>query len=376
MPRALSYLLAGLVVGLVACSSERGERTVSAPPVAIAPAIATDLEERIEATGQLVAPQRAEIAAEVGGRITQLAIDEGGAAEAGAAVLEIDPERRELELISMRSGVVEAEAALKEQERATRRVRQLHQRNVAAKSDLDQAETQLELVAARLNAARARLGVAARALADASVRAPFAGLVAQRFVSVGEFVQPGTKLFELVSLDPLEVEFHLAEVDSSRVRIGQRVAVRVAPFPDEVFAATVSVISPVIETRTRTLRVKAVLENPEGRLRPGLFARADLGISRRTDVLMVPEESILQRSDGSVVFRLVGNNRVERRVVEIGVFRDGQVEVVRGLAAADRVVTRGHTSLIDGSTVVVRNLDGSLAAPDIASRPQPNSSID
>ena len=135
------------MVCVVACSSEQGERTISAPPVAIAPVIALDLEDRIEATGQLLAPQQAKIAAEVGGRITQLAIDEGEAAEAGAAVLEIDPERRELELISVRSGVVESEAALKEQERETRRVRQLHQRNVAAKSDLDQAETQLGIVA-------------------------------------------------------------------------------------------------------------------------------------------------------------------------------------------------------------------------------------
>ena len=366
-----------VLAGIVGCSSEQERRVVTAPPVATAPVLAIELEDRIEASGELLALQHAEIASEVSGRITQIVLDEGSAAEAGVSVLEIDPERRQLELVTMRAGLVEAQTARVDQRRATERVRELHRRSVASESDLDDAETQLQLADSRLSAAQARVGVAERALADASVRAPFSGLVAERFVSVGEFVQPGTKLFELVSLDPIEVEFRLAEVDSSRVAVGQRVAVRVAPYPEEVFEAHVTVISPTIDVRTRTLRVKAALENQQGRLRPGLFARADLGVSRRSGVLMIPEEAILQRSDGSVVFRLVGEDRVQRQVVELGVFRNGQVEVVSGLDARDHIVTRGHTSLVDGSTVMVRNIDGSPARqPNVATEPRGSSSSD
>ncbi len=376
MPPALRIGLC-VLAGSLGCSSEQERRVVTAPPVATAPVFAIDLEDRIEATGELLAPQHAEIASEISGRITQIVLDEGAAAEVGASVLEIDPERRQLELVTMRAGLFEAQTALVNQRRATERVRELHRRTVASESDLEQAETQLRLADSRLSAAGARVGVAERALADASVRAPFSGLVAQRFVSVGEFVQPGTKLFELVSLDPIEVEFRLAEVDSSRVAVGQQVAVRVAPYPDEVFEAHVTVISPMIDARTRTLRVKAALENQEGRLRPGLFARADLGVSRRSGVLMIPEEAILQRSDGSVVFRMVGEDRVQRQVVELGVFRNGQVEVVSGLDARDHIVTRGHTSLVDGSTVMVRNIDGSPARqPNVATEPRGSSSSD
>ena len=320
MPRALRLWLCLLLAGFLACSPEQERQVVSAPPVATAPVLSIDLEDRIEASGELLALHHAEIASEVSGRITQIVLDEGEAAETGASVMEIDPERRQLELVTRRAGLVEAQTALADQRRDAERVRELHRRNVASESDLDQAETQLQLADSRLSAARARVGVAERALADASVRAPFSGLVAQRFVSVGEFMQPGTKLFELVSLHPIEVEFRLAEIDSSRVAVGQRVAVRVAPYPDEVFEAHVTVISPTIDVRTRTLRVKAALDNREGRLRPGLFARADLGVSRRTGVLMVPEEAVLQRSDGSVVFRMAGENRVQRQVVETGVF--------------------------------------------------------
>ncbi len=151
-------------------------------------------------------------------------------------------------------------------------------------------------------------------------------------MSEGEFVSAGSTLFDLVALDDMQVEFHLAERDSSLVSEGDRVGVRVAPFPDEVFPATVTIISPTIDPRTHTLRVKARVENREGRLRPGLFARADLGISERQDVVMIPEEAVLLRSDGSVVFRMLGADAAQRVRVTTGLHRDGLVEIVKGLS--------------------------------------------
>lgn len=355
------------LVGLAACSGGNKENEVMAPAVSLGDAVVVDLDDRIVATGELTSPNHAVIAAEVGGRITSLYIDEGKPAASGARVLEIDPERRELELRAARAANAEAQAAMVEGKRAADRVAALFKSNVASKAQLDTAETQLTLARSRAEGAAARLGEAERARRDAEVKAPFAGLIAQRFTSVGEFVQPGARLFELVALDPIEVEFRVAEVDSSRVQPGQIVDVRVAPFPDEVFRATVTLVSPMIDPSTRTLRVKGTLPNPEGRLRPGLFARADLGVSHRDDVLMIPEEAILQRSDGQVVFRLAPENRVERRVVKTGVHRNDRVEILDGLVAGDRVVTRGHVALIDGSAVVVRNVDGSTAEPDVAS---------
>ena len=352
---------------LAACSRGEKDNSVLAPAVSLGDAAAVDIDDRIVATGELTSPNHAVIAAEGGGRITSLYIDEGKPAAKGARVLEVDPERRELELRAARAQNAEAQAAMIEGQRAADRVAALYKKNVASKAQLDTAQTQLTLFRSRADGAAARLGEAERARRDAEVKAPFSGLVAQRFTNVGEFVQPGARLFELVALDPIEVEFRVAEVDSSRVQPGQTVDVRVAPFPDEVFAATVTLVSPMIDPATRTLRVKGTLPNPEGRLRPGLFARADLGVSHRDAVLMIPEEAILQRSDGQVVFRLAPENRVERRVVKTGVHKNDRVEILDGLVAGDKVVTRGHVALIDGSAVVVRNVDGSTAEPDVAS---------
>jgi membrane fusion protein (multidrug efflux system) len=306
-----------------------------------------------------VAKERAQIASEVSGRITEILVDEGEAVEVAQVLLEIDPERRNLELADARAGLTEAGAALSEQEREYRRAKTLHEQGIASEASLDQTETALALARSRAEAARARVGVADRAVRDASVRAPFAGLIARREVSRGEFVNVGQPLFELVALDPVEVEFHLAERDSARVLVGQEVRVTVAPFPNQDFHGLVTVVSPTIDARTRTLRVKAQIDNRDGRLRPGLFARVDLGIAVREGVLLVPERAILLRSDGAIVFRRGEGNRVERVVVETGEHRGAQVEIARGLAPGDQVVTRGQAGLVDDALVSPRNADGS-----------------
>lgn len=366
--RALALVFAGAVGlgGASGCGQEEPEVATPARPVVVAEVAVRTLEERIESTGELLAKSRAEVAAQVDGEITEVHAEEGDPVAEGDLVLAIDPERRELERDRARARVEEARAAVREQEREVARVRVLAEQEVASETRLDSAETALATARARLAAAEAELGVAERALRDAGVRARFAGVIARRHVQVGEFVAPGQPLFELVSLDPLEVEFDLPEADSARVSVGLPLEVGVSPFPGEVFPAEVTVVSPVIDPRTRTLRVRALIRNEDARLSPGLFARAHLGISRRENVLMVPEESVLQRADGAVVFRVASGSLAERRNVETGAIRGGWVEIRSGLSAGDRVVQRGHTDLIDGSPVVARNPDGSEAT-DVSS---------
>jgi membrane fusion protein (multidrug efflux system) len=359
--RTTALVIAALLLGPAGCGGDpevEGSST-AAPPVMVAPVEAHRVVEQIQAAGDLIAKEEATVSAEVGGIVTEILLDEGDAAEKGAAVLEIDPERRQLELGSRQAGVERAKAGLREQERETKRIETLGSRDVASQAQRDEAETQLQRARSELADARAQLGLAQRALRDASVSAPFPGLIALRYVSQGEYVSPGQQLFDLVALDPIEIEFRLAEVDSARVAIGGEIDVRVAPYPDEVFRAKVSVISPRIDAATRTLRVKGILANPDGRLRPGLFARVDLGVSDRDGVAMIPEDAVLQRADGSVAFRLLDGNRVQRRVLSTGLYQDGYVEVVHGLEIGDQVVVRGHMALVDGAVVALRRPDGS-----------------
>jgi membrane fusion protein (multidrug efflux system) len=335
---------------LAGCSAERPPEAAAVRPVVVVPVSVESVEDRLAATGQLLARDRAEVAAQVEGEITEVGAEEGDAVAAGAPVLAIDPERRQLELDRARAQVAEGEATVAEMERELRRVRALADQKVASQNQLDQAETGLATARARWAAARAQLGVAERALRDATVTARFAGMVARRHVHRGEYVAPGQKLFELVSLDPVEVEFDVPEADAGRIRKGLVARVEVAPYPGEAFEGVVTIVSPTIDPRTRTLRARAEIPNPDGRLRPGLFARVDLGVARREGVLTVPEEAVLQRAEGAVVFRVVGD-RAERRVVALGAVRGGRAEVREGLAPGDRVVQRGHADLPDGAAI-------------------------
>jgi membrane fusion protein (multidrug efflux system) len=172
---------------------------------------------------------------------------------------------------------------------------------------------------------------------------------------------------ELVALDPIEISFHVTEVDSARVSVGATVDLRVAPYPNDAFQGQVISVAPGVDLRTRMLRVRALVPNPDARLRPGFFARVDLGISEREGVPTIPEDAVLQRADGPVAFRLVGD-RVERRVLRTGPVRAGRIEVIEGLAIGDDVVVRGQTALVDGSVVSAKE-HGRASAPDVAGQP-------
>lgn len=343
---------------LFGCGQEAEVVIDLARPVVVAPVSITDLAERIEATGQLTAREHAAIASETQGRIAEILVDEGDRVEAGDTLLLIDPERRELELANARAQTTDASAALQESRRDLERVELLHAKGIASDQALDQARTAKARAQSRFASLKAQGGVADRSLRDATVKAPFGGLVARRDVSRGEFVGVGQALFELVALDPIEVEFSLAERDSARVAVGQSVGITVSPYPGEVFEGKVSVISPIIDPKTRTLRVKARVPNTDGRLRPGLFARAELGVSMRQGIVMVPEEAVLQRAAGQLVY-VARDGLAHRVIVTTGAHRDGLVEIREGLAAGDEIVVRGQAALGDGTPISRRNADGS-----------------
>jgi membrane fusion protein (multidrug efflux system) len=358
MNRALRTLPAlFFALGVAACGDQAAKENEHLPSVSAAVVESVDLKEEIRASGDLNARLHTTIAAEIEGRITEISVDEGGSVSAGAVVIEIDPERRRLELAAGRAQLAQAQANFENARRQTERIRKLRSQNVASDQQLEAVETELTLARSRVEAQRAALGVTERALADASVTAPFAGMIARRSVQLGEFVQPGKPLVELVALDPLEVVFSLTELDTERVRPSQQIDVSVGAFPDRVFHGVVTFISPTVDPATRTLRIKAEIDNDEGHLRPGLFARVSLGVSPRSGVVMVPEEALIQRSQGAMLFKIDAENRVKRVTVTTGVHDSGRVEVRGDVRPGERVVRRGHGGLADGALVAVRDAE-------------------
>jgi len=356
--RVQGVLAACLIALPIACAEESKQRPPSDQVVVVSPVEARTFEVEIRASGQLEALEQAVVAAEIDGRVSELMQVEGDRVEADSIVLRIDPERRELAVASAQATLGEASAARSDARREHKRIVELQSKGAAANASVDSAATALEAAESRHRAATASLGVAERALRDADVSAPFAGVIARRYVSRGEYVRPGTPLFELVASNPLEVVFQLSEVDSGRVSLGNPVEVRVASHPEEGFLATVTMISPTIDPATRTLRVKAALDNADGRLRPGLFAHVELGVELREGVQMIPEHAVLQRASGPIVFVVGPDDRALKRRIETGLHREGEVEILSGLDVDDVVVAEGHSRLVDGVMVTPRFSDG------------------
>ncbi len=188
----------------------------------------------------------------------------------------------------------------------------------------------------------------------APVRAPIAGLVAQRFLEIGAAVVPGgTPVALVVNPAELEVVVNVIERDASRVRTGQTARVRVTGYPGETFPGTVSRVSPVVDRVSRTTRVVLALAPAGGKLRPGMFADVDLVVGSRPASLLLPQEALLKQNQQVYVYLVVAGDQVQRREVTPGWAQGGEVEVLDGLTAQDRVVVEGQTRLTPGSRIQV-----------------------
>jgi membrane fusion protein (multidrug efflux system) len=218
------------------------------------------------------------------------------------------------------------------------------------------SEAQKDRVAADLSVAEARVDGARVALERTRVRAPFDGVVGMRLVSPGGRILSKDPLVQIDAVDRLQVTFAIAEVGILFARVGAPVEVRVNPYPGEVFPGEVFFVSPSIEPSTRRVIVKAWVPNEHRRLRPGLFANIDLEVGRRENALVVPESAVVFDREGTYVWKLDGENVPAKIPVQLGLRKNGRVEVTLGLHAGDTIVTTGTHKVMAGKKVA-------LAAP-------------
>jgi membrane fusion protein (multidrug efflux system) len=310
-------------------------RGPAAVPVAIAPAEAGTLRERIEAVGTTLARQAVDIVPLTSGRIAEIAFSPGERVEAGQVLVRLDDEAE-------RAAVAEAEAGLREAELALERAKKLRTNNTVAQATVD------ELEAAYLGA-RARVDGARKRLADRTVEAPFAGLVGMRRVDVGARVDDDTVLTTFDDLAEIEIEFSVPEVFFGRVRTGQPVTATSTAFPGRAFSGRIATIDTRIGQISRAFRVRAVLPNPDLVLPAGMFMHVEVVLEERPAVL-IPEEAVVAEGDRTFVFT-VRDRKAERRPVRLGQRQAGTVEVLDGVAAGEPVVREGVQRLRDGAAV-------------------------
>jgi membrane fusion protein (multidrug efflux system) len=306
----------------------------------------------LAAVGSLVAFQGVQVASEIDGQVKAIHFESGAAVAAGDELVILDDDVDRAELAGL---LAEKRLAEIQFERAKKLLRD----KTISRSEYDQAEAGLDSAAAQVASQRARID-------KKHIRAPFSGQLGIRQVDLGQYLAAGDAIVSLQAMDPIYVDYSLPERYLNQLSVGQAVEVRVQAHPGQVFAGTISAISPRIETGTRSVPVRATLGNPQQRLRTGMFAEVNTLLPPRDDVLTLPEQAVSYNPYGNSVFVVEEKNgglSVQRRQIETGSVRRGRVEVISGLQEGERVVTAGHNKLRNDMPVQIDNsvqLDGKV----------------
>lgn len=292
--------------------------------------------DAVRATGRIEAVQAVELRPDEPGRITELLFREGQTATAGTPLVKIDDA-----MLRAQSERAAAERDLARQQ--LERVRRLRSENASSAADLERAE-------AGARSADATLAMLQLEIERTTVRAPFSGVVGQRFVSEGDYVTPATRLLTLQTMDPQHAVIEVSERHAAQLKRGQTIEFTVAAYPERVFRAQVEFIDPIVQNANRTITVKARAPNPGHLLKPGMFVEARLATSTRPDAVVVPEDAVQPLRTGNVVWAVV-DGKASRRAVELGTRAPGIVEVTRGVEAGELVVVGGLERMGEGLPV-------------------------
>jgi len=372
--RRMLIMLGAVLVVVLAFAAYKGfsiyqqVQMFSAPQPAISIGAATaesrPWQSRLPAIGSLKAFQGIDLTVEVAGTVQQVLFKSGEQVSLQQALIQMDSD---VEQASLATAQAELGLAKVEYERG----RSLVNRQSISKSEFDRLSANLQ----KANASVAQLQAQ---LAKKRILAPFAGTIGIRQVDVGDYLASGTTIATLQDLSKLFVDFYLPEQAVPQLAIGERVRFSVAAYPNDVFEGEIAAINPKVEDTTRNVQVRAMLANPDNKLLPGMFANLEVLLPGEQTVVVVPETAITYTLYGNSVY-VIGEKKgqdgqvvkddagqaelsVERRFVETGERRDGQVVIRKGLQAGEQVVSAGQLKLDNGAHVRIANAPATPSA--------------
>jgi membrane fusion protein (multidrug efflux system) len=316
----------------------------------------TALTDEAQAVGTLRSRQGVVVRPEVAGRIAALGFRDGQQVRKGQLLVQLD------------DTLVAAQVKQAQAEVSTARANYQRNRELLAENFVSQAA--VDQTAANLQVAEAQLALARAQLQRMKIVAPFNGTAGIRLVNVGDYLAAGADIVNLEDLSRVYVDFRLPERYLPQLRMGQSVQVSLDALPQRRFQGRIEAMDPLVDASGRSVLVRASLDNPDGMLRPGMFARVDTVLSTRAKALVVPEEAVLPDAGKQYVIKVVPGQdaqgqpaRVSQRSeVQTGARRQGRVEILKGVEAGDVVVTAGHQRVArDGTMLQVVELGGANA---------------
>ncbi|HEY7724941.1 MAG TPA: efflux RND transporter periplasmic adaptor subunit [Anaeromyxobacteraceae bacterium] len=355
-------LLGGVKAAQIATMINAG-KSFSIPPESVTSTVVEEVrwEATRDAIGTLVAARGVTLAAELPGTVREIGFESGTLVRKGTVLVRLDTTTEEAQLASAEADASLARIGLE-------RAQALRRGEASSQADLDAAE-------ARAKQAQAAVAVLRAAIDKKTVRAPFDGRIAIRQVELGQVLQPGSPIASLQSVSPVHADFWLPQQALAEVRAGQKARIRTDAFPGARWEGQVSTVNTEVDVATRNVRVRATFANPDGRLRPGMFANVEVVGAEKRPVLAVPATAVLFAPYGDSVFVLEEKKAeggkattvARQTFVRLGERRGDFVAVASGLRAGDAVVSSGAFKLRNGAAVAVHN----DLAPEAQLAPRP-----
>jgi len=356
---ALMSLCAAL--SLTACGEKAPDKKAGAPPtpITVTQVKTTPFEVVEETVGTLESVIDPKLSAEVAGRVTKLLTHTGQTVKKGEPLLLIDPADLALQSRAGNADAKRLEALLTQQDKLVARQQQLVQRNFISQNALDEVKAQRDALHAQLEAARARADEGRRSLGKAQVVSPIDGVVQTQFVSPGEYVKVGDPLYQLISNRRLRAHLPFPESASVRMKIGLPVRITSPQVPGIIFEGKINDIKPSINETSRAIDV--IVDLQDERFRGGGTVNAAVIVATQASALTVPEQSVVLRPAGRVLYAIV-DGKAQQRIVETGSRRGGLVEIVSGLKDGETIALDGAGFLTQDAAVAVQER-GEKTAP-------------
>jgi len=310
-------------------------------PVEVAYPVREDIYATYHATTTIASDIDAPVLARVGGEVVQLLVEEGDQVLQGQALARLDGERLRLDMLAAKANL---NKALKEFDRYS----DLAKRGLVSESMFDGLKYDVEALQATYELKKLNYDYS-------EIRAPINGVVSSRDIKLGQNVSANSVAFRITDTAELLAYLQIPQAELAKFSAGHSARLRVDSMPGTDFPATIVRISPTIDTSNGTFRATAFVDNKDGYLVPGMFARFTVSYEKHEDALTVPTIAIVEEDNEMTVY-VVADGEVTRRIVTTGISANGQVEILSGLAEEEGIVVIGHSGLRDGSKVLASNL--------------------
>ncbi|WP_264521773.1 efflux RND transporter periplasmic adaptor subunit [Flavobacterium sp. N1994] len=321
--------------------NEKGnDKSGKKPPTVVSAIVVKtqDFSNTISLSGSIDANEQIEIHSEVSGIVESISFSEGSQVSKGQVLLKVND-------IELRAQLVQAKTKESLASENERRAKLLLQKEAISQEEYDIASADYRTAKAQTQLIQAQIG-------KTSIRAPFSGKIGLRNISPGTYVTPATLIANLVNTNPLKITFSIPEKYASEIEKGSQITFTVPNITDK-FTAKIYALEPGIELATRTLKIRALTENSNGKLLPGTFANIELPLKNIKDAIIIPTEAIVPIQDGKKVF-IANHGQAKEIKVETLARTDKDVVITSGLKAGDTLLTSGMMSLKDEADIKVK----------------------